>query len=275
MTMVWALGRATHLGPTLAVAVLAGLLCVAFGVSSQVSLVVVLAVFLNQVSVGVSNDALDYPRDKESGRTEKPIVRGDLPLSVAWSVAGAAAMASLGLSFLLHPLVGLWQGVFLLAGWTYNLGLKSTVWSAACYAIGFGALPILVSYATPDPQFPAWWVVFVAASLGVSAHFANVVPDLQADRRQGVHGLPQVLGPRVVPGTLVALTLASGVVLVFGAGMGKLWLSAPAALLALGLASLAAVSSTKPHPEKKPFHLSMAAALVMAIGLAAALATST
>jgi 4-hydroxybenzoate polyprenyltransferase len=236
--------------------------------------VVVFAVFVNQASVGISNDARDYLRDKAAGRLDKPIVSGDLPLSVAWSVAGAAATASLVLSFLVHPMVGVWQAVFLLAGWAYNLGLKSTVWSGACYAIGFGALPILVSYATPEPQFPAWWVVFVAASLGVSAHFANVLPDLQTDRHQGVNGLPQMLGPRAVPGALVVLTLASGVALVFGAGVDSIGLSAPAALLSLGLASWAAVLSTKPQPGKLPFQLSMAAALVMAIGLTAALTTS-
>jgi len=275
MKLLWALGRATHLGPTTAVTVLAGLLCVAWGVPVATGLVVVLAVFLNQASVGISNDALDYPRDKQDERWEKPIARGDLPLSVAWSVAGIAATASLVLSFAISPMVGLWQGVFLLAGWAYNLGLKSTVWSGACYALGFGALPILVSYATLEPQFPPGWVVFVAASLGVSAHFANVLPDLQADRRHGIHGLPHILPPRVVPGALVVLTLASGVALVWGAGVGSVWLSAPAAALALGLGVWAAVLSTKSESGKTPFQLSMAAALVMAIGLTAALTLST
>ena len=156
-------------------------------------------------------------------------------------------------------------------GWAYNVGLKSTLWSGACYAIGFGALPILVSYASTTPQFPPWWVVFVAASLGLSAHFANVLPDLLVDRLHGVRGLPQRLGARVVPGALVGLTLASGIALVLGAGTATAAFTTPAALLSLGLATWAAVRSRAPLPGALPFQLAMAAALVMAIGLAVGL----
>ena len=273
MSTVGALIRATHPGPTLAVTALAGLLCVGFGVEWSMASVVVLAVFFNQASVGISNDIIDSPRDTEAKRWEKPIPAGDLSRGLAWSVAGLAAGASLVLSFLAGPLVALAQAVFLAAGWLYNLGLKATVWSGACYAVGFGSLPVLVAYAAPTPQFPPVWVVVIAALLGLSAHFANVLPDLGTDRTQGVVGLPQVLGPRVVPGVLIVLTLISGVTLVVGAGSGSLLATVPAAVVAGGLGLFAAGASRKADPGPLPFQLSMAAALVLAMGLAVGLTT--
>ena len=273
MLTLGALIRATHLRPTLAVTALAGLLCAGFGVEWDTAIVVVLAVFLNQASVGISNDAIDSPRDTESKRWEKPIPAGDLSLGLAWSVAGIAAVASLVLSFLVGPLVALAQAVFLAAGWLYNLGLKATVWSGACYAVGFGSLPVVVSYAAPPSQFPAVWVVVIAALLGLSAHFANVLPDLGTDRTQGVVGLPHMLGPRVVPAALVVLTLVSGVVLVVGAGSAGFVATAPSAVAAAALGFWAAWASRKPDPGALPFQLSMAAALVLAMGLAVGLTT--
>ena len=273
MSTLGALIRATHPGPTLAVTALAGLLCVGFGVEWDAASVVTLAVFFNQASVGISNDIIDSPRDTEAKRWEKPIPAGDLSTRLAWSVAGIAAVASLVLSFVVGPLVALAQAVFLAAGWLYNLGLKATLWSGACYAVGFGSLPVLVAYAAPTGQFPPVWVVVIAAALGLSAHFANVLPDLGTDRSQGVVGLPQVLGPRVVPGALVLLTLISGVTLVVGAGSASLLATVSAAVVAGGLGIWAAGASRKPDPGPLPFQLSMAAALVLAIGLAWGLTT--
>jgi 4-hydroxybenzoate polyprenyltransferase len=270
---VGALIRATHPGPTLAVTALSGLLCVGFGVEWGTAILVVIAVFLNQASVGISNDAIDSPRDTEAKRWEKPIPAGDLSGRVAWIFAGIAGMASLVLSFLVGPVVAVSQAVFLAAGWAYNLGLKATVWSGACYAVGFGSLPLVVSYAAPLPQFPPVWVVAIAALLGLSAHFANVLPDLGTDRTQGVVGLPHLLGPRVVPGVLVMLTLISGVTLVVGAGPASLVATVSAAGVAGGLGFWAAGASRKPDPGPLPFQLSMAAALVLAIGLAVGLTT--
>ena len=271
MRTLGALLRATHVGPTLAVTMLAALLALAFGLPWFSGLLVTIAVFLNQASVGISNDLFDAERDREAHRVDKPLVGGDVSHRLAWATAVLALMGSLALSLLVHPLVALWQGVFLLAGWAYNAGLKSTVWSGVCYAAGFGSLPILVSYGHNVPPFPPWWVVLIAALLGLSAHFANVLPDLLVDRSQGVRGLPQMLGARVVPSALVGLTLLSGLALVAGAGQSSLWFTAPAALGALVLAVVAAKASTTEAPGALPFQLSMAAALVMALGLAAGL----
>lgn len=273
MSTLGALIRATHLGPTLAVTALSALLSVGFGVGWGPAIFVVLAVFLNQASLGISNDAIDSPRDTEAERWEKPIPAGDLSRRVAWTVAIVSAVGSLVLSFLVGPDVALAQAVFLAAGWAYNLGLKGTVWSGACYALGFGSLPAIVAYAAPSAQFPPVWVVVIAAMLGLSAHFANVLPDLGTDRTQGVVGLPHLLGPRVVPSVLAALTLISGATLVVGAGSTSLLATVSAAVVAVALGFWAALTSRKPDPGPLPFQLSMAAALVLAIGLAWGLTT--
>jgi len=76
-----------------------------------------------------------------------------------------------------------------------------------------------------------------------------------------------------VPGVLVMLTLISGVTLVVGAGSASLVATVPAAVVAGGLGFWAAWASRKPNPGPLPFQLSMAAALVLAIGLAWGLTT--
>lgn len=49
----------------------------------------------------------------------------------------------------------------------------------------------------PEPArwpWPAWWAVAGGALLGVAAHLGDVLPDIEADLRAGVRGLPQRLG---------------------------------------------------------------------------------
>ena len=52
----------------------------------------------------------------------------------------------------------------------------------------------------------------MGAMLGVAAHFTNVVPDLDDDRRTGVRGLPHALG-RVWGGVVTFLALVAAAVL--------------------------------------------------------------
>ena len=61
---------------------------------------------------------------------------------------------------------------------------------------------ILVRGLTP-PEAPAPWVTAAAALLGVGAHLANAVPDLDRDRADGSAGVVDRLGPSLA--TVVAL----------------------------------------------------------------------
>lgn len=193
MSALRAIVLSSHPIPTLAVTALGALLAAAFEVPPREAVLVVVAVLLNQFSVGVSNDAIDVERDREAGRSDKPLVQGGVSIRLALALAVLAGLLSILLSLVVHPVTAVWQTVFLLAGWAYNAGLKATLFSALAYAVGFGSLPLLVSYAASPPEAADWWVVAVASLLGVSSHFANVVPDRRADRAAGVRGLPHRL----------------------------------------------------------------------------------
>jgi 4-hydroxybenzoate polyprenyltransferase len=93
--------------------------------------------------------------------------------------------------------------VGLAAGWAYNLGLKRTLAATGCYLVFFGLIPLFVTLAREEPRPAAWWAMLMGGMLGVAAHFANVLPDLDDDRRHGISSLPHRLGAR--PAGLVAL----------------------------------------------------------------------
>ncbi len=269
--MIGTIVRSSHPVPTFAVTTLSLLLAIAFGVPLDHTIVIVIAVFFNQIAIGLSNDVLDVARDRRAGRTDKPLVTGAISLSTAWVVVVGSSVASLALSVLVNPWVGVWQAVFLFSGFAYNAGLKATVVSALPYATGFAALPILVSLGTEPPTWPAWWVVFVGASLGVSAHFANVLPDGDSDRAEGIRGLPQRL-PRVITvAALVAITTLSSAILIWQGGASVMWVTVPAATAAVAVSIAAAVKARKMPVTAWPFRLSMLAAGFLVVGLIGAL----
>jgi 4-hydroxybenzoate polyprenyltransferase len=94
--------------------------------------------------------------------------------------------------------------------------------------ISFGLLPAIATLAAAHPVWPQWWAMAAGALLGIAAHVTNVLPDLDADRRTGVRGLPHRLGPRpsliIAWASLVLAALAvavgSGFTLVALAGLG-------------------------------------------------------
>jgi 4-hydroxybenzoate polyprenyltransferase len=189
----YALIKSCHPQPSIAVTAFVTVLAVGAGVSAARCVILALAVLCGQLSVGCGNDVLDRERDRLIGRSDKPVARGEIDVRV---VAGAAAVA-LTLCVPLSLLLGLKPGVAHLvavgSAWSYNLGVKSTVWSAVPYAVSFGLAPVVVWWTVPAT--PPLWVVAAGALLGVGAHGTNVLPDLTDDAATGVRGLPQRLGP--------------------------------------------------------------------------------
>jgi len=206
-----ALIQSCHPLPCLAVALFSGMFSLGSGCPLDRSAAIFLAMLLQQISVGLSNDWLDHRRDLAAGRIDKPTVRGLVTAAELrfWSIAAAvlAEITALALGF--GP--ALLMVLMLAVGWAYNLGLKSNWMSAIPYALGFATVPIFVGLAAPEPFWVEGWVVLVSALLGVSAHFANVLPDMAEDKLTGVNALPHMLGQRisaiVIAGTAMVATL--------------------------------------------------------------------
>ena len=268
--VIAALAASSHPGPTVAVTVIGVVLATAVGLDPARILLVAATILTNQLSIGLSNDWLDAGRDREVGRRDKPLARGDVSLAVVRTSAIAAASVSIALGFIVGPGSGIANVIFVASGWLYNIGLKSSIASTALYAIGFGALPAIATFALPTPSAPAAWAATLGALLGVAAHFANVMPDLEDDRRTGIRALPHMLGARgagVV--TFAVLATASVVALLAPRGSPSLWqwLGAGAGL-AITAAGIGLVL-TRP-PSRTLFRLIITAALINVAVLAAA-----
>jgi 4-hydroxybenzoate polyprenyltransferase len=131
-------------------------------------------------------------------------------------------------------------------GWLYNLGMTSTVLSWLPYAIAFGMLPAAATLSASPARWPAAWALGAGALLGIAAHLANVLPDLQEDAATGIRGLPHRLGARATAVAGAGALLLASAVILFGqpdvSGQPGLvrWAGFAAALLVAGMAARAA-----------------------------------
>ena len=199
------------------------------------------AMLAGQLSVGWSNDACDAARDLAAGRTDKPIARGDISVRAVWIAAFSALAVAAILSLQIGPRWLLINATLVGAAWAYNLGLKSTWASGLMYLLGFAPLPAFATSVMPGQPWPTWQVMAAAGCLGLGTHFANVLPDLAADRATGVQGLPQQVAARwgsvAVRTVAIVLLLAASVLLLLAAIPSRRWVSvtglAASAILAL------------------------------------------
>ena len=270
---VRALWGSTHPGPTLVVSALALVLGIAVGLEPWRLALLTLAVFCGQLSIGLSNDAIDSPRDRAVGRTDKPIARGDLSERLAWGWA----IGTLGGALVLSAALG-WgmlaaHAVFLASAWSYNAALKSTAFSIAPFLVSFGIFPSLVTLAAAEPRVAAPWAWVAGAALGAAVHLTNVLPDLEDDQRTGVRGLPHRLGPRASAVVAAVGIIAGALAVLLGSSGGDLAAVAPVAWLFFGAVILVAVATAvlallRP-PTRMLFRLVMIAALLLAAQLVA------
>lgn len=208
--------RACHPLPTVGVTLLAALLAAAFGSDSASGARAVAAVAAGQLSVGWCNDRLDLRRDRAAARQDKPLVTGAVRPATVGTAAWAALLVCVALSLACGLLAGAVHLVCVGAAWTYNLWLKRTALSWLPYALAFGLLPAFLTLTLPGRPWPPLWLTVAAALLGTSAHFANVLPDMEDDIEGGVRGLPQRIGRRGAVAAAAVLALASCVVLTVG-----------------------------------------------------------
>ena len=267
---VGALARACHLGPTLAVTALVTTVAVGAGAGGRVSALIGAAVLAGQLSVGWSNDWIDAERDLAVGRRDKPIVAGSVTTRVVRAGALVAAALCVPLSLATGWRAGSAHLVAVAAAWGYNARLKSTWWSWAPYALSFALLPAFVALALPGHPWPTWWVVLATALLGVGAHVANVMPDLEDDRSTGVRGLPHRLGRTWSSLLAPSVLIAASALIVLGPAGGP-GAGALVGLVAAGVIAVAAavVALTRRH-SRLPFSLTIAVAAVDVVLLVSA-----
>jgi 4-hydroxybenzoate polyprenyltransferase len=244
-----ALLAATHPGPALAVTMGAAGLAAAAGQDARGVALCAAMVLAGQLSIGWSNDAIDWRRDAASGRPDKPVARGAVDPKTTWRAATAAALVCVPLSLSYGRAAGATHLVAVASGWTYNLGLKRTALSWLPYAVSFGLLPAFVVLGLPGSPLPPAWAIVAGSLLGVGAHLANVLPDIDDDLATGVRGLPHRLGRRRTRWLATAALLGATVVLVVGPpgqidGLGWAALAVVAALVLLGAAAAAAQPKT-------------------------------
>jgi len=173
---------------------------------------VALAVLTGQLTVGWSNDFIDRDRDRLAERTDKPIPAGLIPAPVVRNSAAVAAAACAPLSLLSGWRAAAVHLVAVGAALCYNSWLKRTVFSVVPYIVAFALLPAFVTLGAARHRWPPTWTMLAAALLGAGAHFLNTLPDLAADARTGVRGLPHRCGPTgsvLIGGTLLGAALAT------------------------------------------------------------------
>ena len=257
--------KSTHPIPSFSVTVLVLL----FGIGSSLPIstlaLVGISVIAQQFSVGLSNDWLDYERDKQVGRRDKPAAIGEVPINAVRNSSLASAAIALVVAGSLGWATALLMILMLMVGWSYNLGAKATGFSALPYVVGFGILPIYVTLSLDPPQVPTWWIVIAASVLGLGAHFANALPDLLDDKRTGINALPHILGQRG-SAVIIAISAVSASLLIVtqSTNLNATW-ALVGFVATVGLSVIASYLALQSRPPKLVFYLLIAASFVNVI----------
>lgn len=237
-------------------------LAISAGIHGRSALLAV-AVLCGQLSVGWSNDAIDAPLDTAAGRRDKPIARGAISRrTVAWC-AGIALAADVPLSLSLGWRAGMFHLAAVALAWSYNLGLKRTIFSPIPYAVAFGLVPVVVAAMLPGAPAPADVLILGGACCGVAAHFANTVGDTVEDVMTGVRGLPQRVGPArstVIAGAFIGLA-----VLHVLKAAGAHPLTVTASVVDVAIALLLPVAVRVPRLRRVAFQMVIAAVAVLVV----------
>jgi 4-hydroxybenzoate polyprenyltransferase len=168
-----------------------------------------LSVLGSQVLIGALNDWAD--RDRDAGRSDKPIASGRVRPATALLLAGTglvvqlAAASFLGLQVLL---IGAGASASAIA---YDLWLSRTALSPLPYLVSFGLLPLWVAAGVGVPLERVAAAGVLVAPFAVAAHLANVLRDFDADAAAGSRNLAQMLGRRRAHKLAVGLAALTGI----------------------------------------------------------------
>jgi 4-hydroxybenzoate polyprenyltransferase len=229
--------RASHIGPTAAVTFISFLLATSLWWEGP-AVVIAFGIFLGQLLVGWSNDLNDYPDDLKHNRTVKPLVSGEITSKQL--LRAIKICAPFTLIFNLFGPLGIKGGLIYLfgvgMGVAYNFYFKSTLFSPLPYALAFAALVSSIVISTD--RTPPIWLITCGGLLGVAAHFANVLKDIDQDLESKIKGLPQRLGKKV--SRIICASLLIGTTLILHSVVGN------TPLLVIGLVA-AAITSIAPN----------------------------
>jgi 4-hydroxybenzoate polyprenyltransferase len=199
--------RASHFGPTLIVTSLSFFFARLYWWEGP-ALVIAICFFIGQLLVGWTNDLIDYKDDLSHNRQNKPLVAGALTTKQLKTAIKITAPICVVIN-LFGPLGFVGGGLSLFAvAWAlaYNLYFKFTLLSPLPYAVAFASLPSCM--ALSKSQTPPTWMWLGGALFGMSAHFINVIKDMDADRASAIGGLPQRIGTKASIATAAALAIA-------------------------------------------------------------------
>jgi 4-hydroxybenzoate polyprenyltransferase len=261
---------ACHPGPTVAVTALTTALAAGVGNRAGDVMLVGAAVLAGQLSIGWSNDWIDAARDRAVGRSDKPAATGAVSAALVGVAGFLAAVVAVPLSLALGWRAALAAFVVIIGGWAYNAGMKATALSWLPYAVAFGSVPAIASLTLPAHPLPPLWAAAAGALLGIGAHLANVLPDLEQDRATGVRGWPHRLGRTRTAVLAPVLLLLATLSVVFGPAAGPgvaSWIGLGVAIVLAGSAALVALRRAR---SRLPFLLTIGVAVVDVVLLIAA-----
>ena len=258
----WWLLKSTHPIPSFAVTGFTVLLAIGYGIPTVTVLLIGISVLTQQFSVGLSNDWLDSTRDRTVGRKDKPAATGEVSARLIRNSSLVCAILALASASILGWSTALMMFAMLAIGWSYNLGLKSNGLSALPYALGFGVLPVFVTLTLEPSSIPAWWVILSASLLGISAHFANALPDLLDDEKTQVRALPHILGQRVSAFVIASAAATASLLVVTQSKTLDLVLAWGGFGLTVAFAITASALALRAKPPRVIFYLLIGATFV-------------
>lgn len=148
-----------------------------------------------QLSIAVWNDYCDRQVDA-SAKKNKPIPRGLVRPQEAFITGLLLIILMVLLLLPLNPFALYISLLYLALGQGYNFGLKSTPWSGIVFALAIPLIPVYAFVASGHIIPFIFWLVPVAALLGIALNLANSLPDIEDDRANNAHTLAVVLGVR-------------------------------------------------------------------------------
>lgn len=203
---------ASHPLPTAGMTVVVTAAAALTGRTGPECALVAATVLSGQLTVGWLNDLIDRKRDKQVGRTDKPIAMGWLdPSTVTFAIASVVLLV-IPLSIANGTAAGIAHLLAVASAWMYNFWFKRTVLSWLPYAVSFGLLPAFLSYGGLGGGMhgspPTIAMTVLTALLGVGIHFLNTLPDLVQDNETGIRHLPLRIALKIGAPKLLWISMA-------------------------------------------------------------------